>query len=137
MSKRRSTKASTGEKTVKTVVTDTSTVSALLKIDNQEAFPVVNEETNEYMGYISKETIRRADPGLTDLSCGQFLAKTDVAGLTRSVYVLHEEPAIDAVKKLAKYNIDVLPILDQDGKYDGIVDYPSLALIIAKNKEND
>jgi CBS domain-containing protein len=117
---------------MKTVITDTSTVSALLNITGQNAFPVVNPDTNEYMGYISKEAINRAEPNLKDVSAREFLAKTDVAGLTRSVYVLPDEPADDAIDKLAKYNVDVLPIVDADGKYDGIVDYPSLKLILDK-----
>lgn len=112
----------------KFAVTSGTSIQKIIEHPDQEIFPVIEKVSGRYLGFIKYEDVKNFR---TDVStCGEVLSRVDPTGLTRSVYAdPHESPA-QALKKIAAYKVDFLPVVDHQGRYTGTVDLKGLSELL-------
>lgn len=106
-------------------VTSGTPIQKLDEHPDQVIYPVIDKETGSYLGFIRREDIKSIDA--TEVStCGAALARTDPAGLTRSIYAdPHDAPA-QVLRRITDLKSDFLPVVDHGGRYTGTVDQEGL-----------
>ena len=112
----------------KVAVTSGTSIQKVIEHPDQQIFPVVEKDSHRYLGYIRYEDAKRS---LTDVStCGDLLRLSDPRGMTGAIYAdPHESPA-QALKKIATYKLDFLPVVDHQGRYTGTVDIKGLSELL-------
>lgn len=112
----------------KFAVTSGTSIQKLTEHPDQRVFPVIDRTTGRYLGFITYEDVKKY---ITDVStCGEVLTRTDPSGLTRSMYADPHESPSEALKKIADYKLDFLPVVDHQGVYTGTVDVKGISELL-------
>jgi Mg/Co/Ni transporter MgtE len=86
----------------------------------QTTFPVIDPQNREYLGYIQRDDLKR----YTDVStCGEVLARVDPNHISKSI---HADPGESGGERSLRHKLDVLAVVDREGKYTGVLDVNEL-----------
>ncbi|MBI4303464.1 MAG: CBS domain-containing protein [Chloroflexi bacterium] len=104
---------------------------------HQQVFPVVDEKTRIYLGYITYDDVTeymkkypecQNSPAVTS---GNILIEVIPADATRPFIRAHlDESPEQALSKIRRYDLDFIPVVDHDEVYKGIIDKESLLRLI-------
>jgi Mg/Co/Ni transporter MgtE len=89
----------------------------------QTTFPVIDPQNREYLGYIQRDDLKR----YTDVStCGEVLARVDPNHISKSIHADPGESGGELLKRSLRHKLDVLAVVDREGKYTGVLDVNEL-----------
>src|SRR5262249_41483718 len=108
------------------VVTSGTAITKVLNQNPQQTtFPVIDAQSREYMGYLRRDDFNQYAKEV--LTCGELLKKVDPEYFSKSINADPHESATEALKKLIHHSVDVMAVVDHDGRYTGVLDIKELA----------
>jgi len=110
-----------------TAVTSTTSIQKISDLRDQLIIPVV-DETQRYLGFFRYEDVEKFKGEVS--TCKDLLLRVDPSGNTKFMYVDPHESPVEALRKIAQYKSNFLPLVDHNGVYTGTVDIKGLSELL-------
>jgi len=114
------------------VVTSGTAITKILDQNpQQKTFPVIDPQSQQYLGYIRHDDLEQYKQSTDVSTCGDVLIKVDPKYISKSIRAdPHESPG-EVLKRSMLHKLDVVAVVDHDGKYTGVLDIKDLAEAVA------